>query len=303
MPITLKHLVLAQSMPLLQVSPSFSLHAPAPLQTFVVSQTGASSVLLSGTFVQVPTVPARLHDLQVVSHALLQQTVSAQNPLLQSIAAAHVAPSHFFMHEPPQSMPVSSPFIMPSLHEMHAPITHVGCVPTVQSASAKHETQLPIASHFLPPPHPAPTLANFVSGTPLLQPSIVHMFPSNGGISLLSMTEMMLPAPSQASVMQSPFVGSLMVVPFGANVEPHMPIMHDQFSQAVSGGQSPELLHGVPPLELLELLELLDEDDDEDADDDDDDDEVPPPAPAEPLEELELTSAPALPPLAVEGSN
>jgi hypothetical protein len=113
---------------------------------------------------------------------------------------------------------------------------------------------------------------------------------------------MILPAPSQASVMQSPFVGSLMVVPFGVSTEPHMPIMQDQFSQAVSLGQSPELLQGVPPLELLELLELLDEDDDEDADDDDDDDEAPP-APAEPLEELELTSAPALPPLAVEGSN
>jgi len=59
---------------------------------------------------------------------------------------------------------------------------------------------------------------------------------------------------------------------------------------ASSMGQSGFFEQGMPP----ELLELLDDDEEDDAS---------PPAPAEPLEELELALAPALPPVALLGSN
>lgn len=55
-------------------------------------------------------------------------------------------------------------------------------------------------------------------------------------------------------------------------------------------------MHFMPPLELLD-------DEDELEDDEEDDDEAPPPAPAVPLDELELALSPALPPVALLGSN
>jgi hypothetical protein len=112
-------LLLAQSRLLRQGSPFLSLHVPAPLQILVPLQTGALSVMPSGMFVQTPMVAARLHDLHVVVHALLQQTPSAQKELSQSAFTAHVSPSHFLQCVPPQSKPVSSPFCMSSLQEMH----------------------------------------------------------------------------------------------------------------------------------------------------------------------------------------
>lgn len=74
--------------------------------------------------------------------------------------------------------------------------------------------------------------------------------------------------------------------------------MQDQLIHDVSLGQSPLLLQGIPPLELLD-----DEEDDEDEDEDDDEDADAPPPPAVPLDELELFSAPPLPPVAGPGSN
>ena len=54
LPITMVHLPLAHSASLMQISPSFSLHAPLPLQTMVPLQSGALSVMPAGMFEQVP---------------------------------------------------------------------------------------------------------------------------------------------------------------------------------------------------------------------------------------------------------
>jgi hypothetical protein len=63
--------------------------------------------------------------------------------------------------------------------------------------------------------------------------------------------------PSHAFALQSPFVASTTTVPTGENVEPHMPMVQDQFSQGVSAGQSELFMHGMLPLlELALLLEL-----------------------------------------------
>ncbi|MBK9264472.1 MAG: hypothetical protein IPM54_32370 [Polyangiaceae bacterium] len=71
-----------------------------------------------------------------------------------------------------------------------------------------------------------------------------------------------------------------------------MELLQDQLMQSVSFGQSPLLLQGIPPLELL---------DDEDEDDEDEDE--PPPMPPMPLLLLLLSPAPALPPSFGLGSN
>ena len=44
------------------------------------------------TFVQVPSVPASAHDLQVAVHAVAQQIPCAQIPFAQSVLAVQVAP-------------------------------------------------------------------------------------------------------------------------------------------------------------------------------------------------------------------
>ncbi len=292
------HLPLAHEPSLVHGSPSLSRQLPAPLQTIVPLQAGAMSVWPSGISEQVPMV-ARLQAWHSPVHAVSQQTPSAQKLLLQSMAAAHVSPLHFVGHEPPQSIPVSSPFIVPSLHETHCSCTQRGFVPVLQSPSATHSTHMAMLLQT-PPLQPEPTGSFVVIGTPLLQLSVVHMLPSTGGVSLSSLMVVVPPMPSHASVLQSPFVGSLMGIPSGRKASVHMPMVQDQLMHGVSFGQSPLFMHG-PPLELLELLELLDEAAEEDDEEEDDDDE--PPAPAVPLDELELFSAPALPPVAVFGSN
>ena len=114
-------LTLTQSPSLLQGSPFLSLQPPAPLQMLVSLHTGESSVWSRGIFAHVPIVAAKLQDLHVVLHPLLQQTPSMQKPLLHSLFAAHAPPLHFLHFAPPQSTSTSSPFIMVSLHEMHVP--------------------------------------------------------------------------------------------------------------------------------------------------------------------------------------
>jgi hypothetical protein len=54
--------------------------------------------------VQVPSVPASAHDLQVAVQAAEQQTLCAQMPLAQSVAAAQAAPLGRFVQTPPEQM-------------------------------------------------------------------------------------------------------------------------------------------------------------------------------------------------------
>lgn len=117
---TVMQLPLMHSLALTHVSPFLSRQAPAPLQALGATQVIAAlmSSALSGRSEQVPSLPATLQDWQVPVHAVSQQTVSTQLLLLHSDAIAHAALLHFPQTAPPQSMPVSSPFIMPSLQLM-----------------------------------------------------------------------------------------------------------------------------------------------------------------------------------------
>jgi hypothetical protein len=82
------------------------LQAPLPSQALGEAQAGEGSWPNCGTFVQVPTVPARLHAMQTSAHAVLQHTVSTQWPEAQSpvppghpwplAALQWPAPSHAF---------------------------------------------------------------------------------------------------------------------------------------------------------------------------------------------------------------
>ena len=87
---------LRQSVSAPQALLSFDLHAPrashdfAPLQTFA----GLVSSIETRT-VQVPAVPIALQVRHAAVHALSQHTPSAQKPLTQSAASAHVCPLSF----------------------------------------------------------------------------------------------------------------------------------------------------------------------------------------------------------------
>jgi hypothetical protein len=58
----------------------------------------------AATLVQVPSVPASAHDLHVVEHAVAQQTLCAQMPLVQSVAAVQAAPLGRLVQTPPEQM-------------------------------------------------------------------------------------------------------------------------------------------------------------------------------------------------------
>jgi hypothetical protein len=83
-----------------QLVPFVSVHVPAPWQVSAshvavfAAQTACGSFPM-GTFVHVPTEPARLHALHPVQVAsgVSQQTVSTQLPMAHDALLAHVAPS------------------------------------------------------------------------------------------------------------------------------------------------------------------------------------------------------------------
>lgn len=98
--------------------PFATLHAPIPLHADMFEQAGAESVPLTGMFVHVPFFPAALHSMQTLSHAVSQQRLSTQKPLLQAVPSPHISPLHSW-HGPPQSTPVSLPSIFPLVHDEH----------------------------------------------------------------------------------------------------------------------------------------------------------------------------------------
>ena len=89
------------------VPETYSRHAPAPLQvpSFPHAAAPPSVHWFSGswpaaTLVQVPSVPAIAHDLQVAVQAVAQQMLWAQMPLAQSPFAAQVLPLGRFTQTP-----------------------------------------------------------------------------------------------------------------------------------------------------------------------------------------------------------
>jgi len=106
--------------------------------------------------VHIPELPPRLQDLQVPWHKLSQQTPSIQLRVAHSGPLMHPVPTHLLQYVPPQSTSVSSPFFMPSLHEIHTLSKQRGLVPVVQLPSLTHSTHVPLLSHT-PPGHVVPT--------------------------------------------------------------------------------------------------------------------------------------------------
>src|SRR5262245_49427142 len=89
-------LPLAQSLNVVQLRPSSDLHCWLASQAWSVGQ--VSSGEPAGTFVQVPELPATLHDLHRPAHSVVvcaQQTPSTQLPDIQFAAVAAVQPVPF----------------------------------------------------------------------------------------------------------------------------------------------------------------------------------------------------------------
>ena len=152
-------MLLAQRLFKLQTVPAASLQAlapaPVPSQTFAPQ---AGSGCSAGALVQVPREPLTLQAWQVPLQSVAQQTLSTHLPLEQLSASLHGSPVHD-LQLPPQSMPVSVPFLTPSeqLTQVFVVMSQEGVVPIVQSLLVTHCTQAPlplqtpsIPSHCMP---------------------------------------------------------------------------------------------------------------------------------------------------------
>jgi hypothetical protein len=141
--------VLAMQMPLaqpvgaLQSPPTGVLQAPSPLQTSSALQAGSGCS--AGVLVQRPTEPGTLQAWQALLQSVLQQTLSTHLPLRQLPALPQVSPRHA-LQVPPQSMPVSAPFLTPSEQwpQVFVAVSQEGVVPAVQSVLTMHSTQAPL---------------------------------------------------------------------------------------------------------------------------------------------------------------
>src|SRR5690606_19296393 len=80
-----------------QGSPAWTAQLPEPSQVSAPLQNVPSlHAVPTGSLLQVPSMPAMLHDWQVGQLALPQQTPSTQLPLVHSLPPPQVRPSSFF---------------------------------------------------------------------------------------------------------------------------------------------------------------------------------------------------------------
>jgi hypothetical protein len=157
-----------------QACPFFSLQDPVnPLHTCVVSQTPGSSVP-DGKLEHLPSLPARLHDLQACVHDDSQQTPSTQLLEPQSVELVHGAPVQGAHFDPPQSTPVSSPFLSPSLHEMHSFFSHEALEP-LQSLASTQSTHEPSPSHTRSLLHCKPASTNPETHVPSVHAMVLQV--------------------------------------------------------------------------------------------------------------------------------
>jgi hypothetical protein len=68
----------------------------------------------AATKLQVPGAEVVLHDLQLSVHAVLQQSPSTQNPVVQSALHAHAAPLALLTEPSRPQPPASTPALPPS---------------------------------------------------------------------------------------------------------------------------------------------------------------------------------------------
>jgi len=184
-----------------QVVPvTYSRQAPAPLQVPSLPQAAAppsvhwfSGSCPAATLVQVPSVPASAHDLQVAVQAVAQQIPWAQMLFAQSLFAVQVAPLGRFVHTPVEQMfgdtqSVSAPQVVlqapvPHVYGSHIEVVAVWQVPVplqvradvsvepvqvaeTQVVPAAYSRQAPIPSHVPSRAHvPDPSSGHWASGS------------------------------------------------------------------------------------------------------------------------------------------
>jgi hypothetical protein len=146
---------------------------PPPLHTWLPLHEGFVSVPPCGMLVQVPTAPARLHAWQVPLHAVLQQTLSTQKPVVHCEAPVQVPPltetqlplplhaceplQGGFVSVPPCGMLVQVPVVPARLHAWQLPLQPVlqqtpsMQLPLVHSVALAHATPLPLSGMQAPP--------------------------------------------------------------------------------------------------------------------------------------------------------
>jgi hypothetical protein len=85
------------------------------VETALFEQTsGERGASPAATKLQVPGADVVLHDLQVSVQAVLQQSPSTQNPLVQSALQAHAAPLALLAPPSRPQPPASAPALPPS---------------------------------------------------------------------------------------------------------------------------------------------------------------------------------------------
>jgi hypothetical protein len=119
----------------------------------------------------------------------------------------------------------------PQTFDMHVTVAHAVFVPG-QSLAELQPTHMPVLLQNMPVPHPVPWATGVWDGTPLVQEPVVHA--PDGGVSLASATEMMLPAPSHTFRWQSPGVWAAVAVPSAACDVPQVLESHVLVAHSVS---------------------------------------------------------------------
>jgi hypothetical protein len=182
-----------------------------------------------------PGIPV-LHDVPIKDAHVPPQ----QCPLVQSVLTAQCLPSaQAGQLPPPQSTSVSAPFFTLSVHDGLAQTWFVQIL-LWQSVPTLHWTQapLPLQTEPLFWLQAVPAGDGGLDGTPAVQMSLVHWFPSTG-TSVLSTIEMMEPAPLQMLSRQSPAIWLDTTVPLAVKLKPHTPAVQVRVWHSVSDpGQS-----------------------------------------------------------------
>jgi hypothetical protein len=265
------HVLAVVSEPLPQVAAAqgvpavYFAHAPFPSQDPSVPHVAADCMvqLLSGsvpttTLPQVPSVPAPLcaavHAVHVPAHAVLQQTPSAQKPLV------HWVPSPPVQGLPSISAGVQTPLLQKSpvtqsLSITHA--THLSLVqtPLVQSRGSRQSLVLAQDGHEAPPQS---TSVSVPSLMPSEQVAATHLLAVQASPEAQS-EAVLHPTQVPVAVQTLPLL-SVHVVPSVASAVPHTFVVQVLVTHFVAwGGQSlpiTQATHLPLPLQTVPLLSV-----------------------------------------------
>src|SRR5689334_15795672 len=132
----------------------------------------------------------------------MTQKVLEQRSETQSELPLQWRPVAHLLHVPPQSLSLSMPFLVMSMHDAGA---HVCCIvqtPVMHCGPVLHSTHSPVEQYFpMPSVHGVSSVLGVVTGSPFEQSSVVHSFMSSG-LSESSGCVVGPPAPSQTFFLQ-----------------------------------------------------------------------------------------------------